>query len=68
MATDDLARFQAALVDLLAQDLPADVIQGRLHEDAAFAEFRDYVDGFEPRMLAVAAELVKKWGKRSGEG
>jgi hypothetical protein len=62
---DDLARFQASLLALLAQDLPADTIQRHLHEDEAFAEFRAYVDGFEPTMLVVAAELVKKWGKRS---
>ena len=64
-SADDLAEFQAALVELLAQDLPADVFERRLREDAAFAEFRAYVGGFEPRMLAVAAELVKKWGRRS---
>jgi hypothetical protein len=62
---DDLARFQAALLDLLSQDLPPDAMRQRLRDDPAFAEFRDYVDRFEPRMLAVAAELVKKWGKRS---
>jgi hypothetical protein len=65
MAPDDgLARFQAALLDLLAEDLPVDLVQHRLHEDAAFVEFRAYVDAFEPRMLTVAMELVKKWGKR----
>ena len=64
-SADDLARFQAALLDLLSQDLPADAMRQRLRDDPAFAEFREYVVGFEPRMLAVAAELVKKWGKRS---
>ncbi|MBI1831439.1 MAG: hypothetical protein HYR84_08320 [Planctomycetes bacterium] len=64
-SNDELARFQAALLDLLFQDLPIDVVQARLQSDPAFADFRTYVDGFEPRMLAVAAELVKKWGKRS---
>jgi len=63
---DALADFQAALLDLLARDLPPDEMQRRLRDDPAFADFRDYARQFEPRMLAVAAELVKKWGKRSG--
>jgi hypothetical protein len=63
MRTDDaLATFQAALVALLAQDLPVEEIQRRLRHDPAFERFRDYVDGFEPRMIEVAAGLVKKWG------
>ena len=60
-----IARFQAALLDLLAQDLPLPVIRERLAQDEAFAIFREYVQSFEPRMLEVAALLVKKWGKRS---
>jgi hypothetical protein len=58
-----LAEFQSALVQLLAQDLPVSAMQQRLAEDAAFAAFRAYVQLFEPRMLEVAALLVKKWGK-----
>ena len=57
---DELARFQAALLELLGQELPPDVIQKRLCEDAAFAAFREYVRGFKPRMLDVAVELVNK--------
>lgn len=66
MTPDDaLADFQAALLDLLAREHSPVEIQRRLREDDAFAAHRDYVLGFEPRMLAVAVELVKKWGKRS---
>ena len=62
MRTDDaLAAFQAALVALLAQDLPVEEVQRRLRHDPAFERFRDYVDSFEPRMIEVAAGLVKKW-------
>ena len=65
---DVLADFQAALLDLLSADLPVDEIVRRLRSDEAFVEFRDYVTQIEPRMLAIAVELVKKWGKRnSGE-
>jgi hypothetical protein len=62
---DELADFQAALLALLAEDLPAEAMARRLREDQAFAAYRDYVLGFEPRMLAVAAELTNKWGKRT---
>lgn len=62
-----LARFQAALLDLLSQPLSASEIALRLREDAACAPFQDYVSGFEPRMIEVAAELTKKWG-RSADG
>lgn len=65
---DAIGEFQDALLELFAQDLPLTTIQERLNEDMAFAPFRDYVQGFEPRMLEVAAALVKKWGKRSAQG
>ena len=61
----DIEVFQAALLELLAEDLPPETIRARLAQDAVFAPFREYVQGFEPRMLEVAAELVKKWGKRN---
>jgi hypothetical protein len=63
-SADDLASFQAAILELLAQDLSASDIRKRLGKDAAFAPFCTYVESFEPRMLAMAAELVKKWGRR----
>ena len=64
-----LSLFQAALLDLLAQPLPAGDMARRLREDAAFAPFRGYTTGFEPRMIEVAAELTKKWGRREdGQG
>lgn len=61
--SDDLADFQAALLALLAKGLPAETMARRLREDPAFAAYRAYVQEFEPRMLAVAAELTKKWGR-----
>lgn len=63
-----LAAFQAALLELLAQPLsPAEMME-RLQHDATFAPFADYVSTFEPRMLEVAAALVKKWGRRTETG
>ena len=60
----ELEQFQAALLELLAQDLTLDEITHHLKTDAAFAPFQNYVNTFEPRFVEVASSLVKKWGKR----
>ena len=60
----NLAAFQAALLNLLAKDLPPAELRHRLTADPAFAPYQDYIATFEPRMVEVAAELVKKWGVR----
>ena len=60
-----LADFQAALLELLDGPLTADEILARLRTDEVFAPYRDYIDTFEPRMVEVAAELTKKWGRRA---
>ena len=67
-AIDQVGEFQAALLELLAQELSVESLQKRLQEEPAFAPFREYIQGFEPRMLHVASLLVKKWGKRSAQG
>ena len=61
---EELAAFQDALLELLAQDLPVERIREKLRDDPVFAAFRDYAAGMEPRMLEVAVELVKKWARR----
>lgn len=63
-APHNLAAFQAALLHLLAEDLPPEEFRRRLKSDAAFEPYQDYIATFEPRMIEVAAELVKKWGRR----
>lgn len=64
---DSLAAFQAALLELLDEQLSTDEILRRLKTDAAFRPFQAYIASFEPRMVEVAAELVKKWSVRRGE-
>ena len=60
----ELADMQAALLELLAADLPADQIVAKLRSDAKLAPYADWVATFEPRMIETAALLVKKWGRR----
>lgn len=63
-AGEDLAAYQAALLEHLDRGESGEAILARLRLDPAFAPYTDYVDTFEPRMLDVASELVRKWGKR----
>ena len=60
-----LAEFQAELLELLARsNAPADAMDA-LKAMKTTQELADYVAGFEPRMVEVAAVLVKKWGVRA---
>lgn len=61
---DALARFQADLLELLDRAQPGDDIRCELRNLPSAAPFADYVDQMEPRMLAVGALLVQKWGLR----
>lgn len=63
---DSLAAFQAALLELLDERLATDEMLRRLKTDAAFQPFQEYIASFQPRMVEVAAELVKKWSVRRG--
>jgi len=65
---DELAAVQARLLELLdAHDDPAEVLAA-LRADPSLAAFADWFDGWDPRMVEVAAELVKKWGRRDRPG
>ena len=59
-----LWEFQTALLELLSQPLPAEEKLRRLHIDAAFEPYREYTQTFDLRSVAVASELVLKWGKK----
>jgi hypothetical protein len=60
----DLAAFQRALLELLAEPLSPEEMMSRLRSDEVFAPYRDYIETFEPRFVEVAAALMKKWGVR----
>lgn len=63
-AEEELAAFQIALLDLLDTQPNLDIMRSQLKHDPAFAPFQEYIATFDERMLQVAVELVKKWGRR----
>ena len=61
---EELAVFQAALLNLLEQHLAPTEVLRCLRSDPSLAGFHDYIDSFEPRMIEVADALLQKWGRR----
>jgi hypothetical protein len=61
------AEFQNALLELLSSDISEDAILAILKSDARFEDYRDYVEQFDPDMVAVACELMGKWARRKVE-
>lgn len=62
---DELAAFQALLLDHLERGTDPELLQRALLEDPRAAPFSDYVRSFEPRCLEIAARIVQKWASRS---
>jgi hypothetical protein len=64
--TDDeaLAAFQEALLEALDTSATPEAAIATLLEQKELSAFHAYVSTFEPRTIAVAMDLVKKWGKR----
>jgi hypothetical protein len=60
-----LAEYQDALLELLSSGLPQDAVLETLKTDPRFERYQDYVNDFDPDMVAVACELMVKWAKRS---
>ena len=60
-----LAAFQSMMLEALHEHDDAAEILATLKADPASEPFLDYLDELEPRMVEVAAELLKKWGRRS---
>jgi uncharacterized protein (UPF0276 family) len=61
MGLDD---FQGKLVDLLAEEQTAKWVKNSLLKKNAHPTLSNYVHTFEPRMLEVGQELIRKWGVR----
>ncbi|MBW4543369.1 MAG: hypothetical protein KME25_02810 [Symplocastrum torsivum CPER-KK1] len=60
----DIATFQSILLETLSSQDEPDVIKATLQQEALSPALQNYVQTFEPEMVEIAAELVKKWGKR----
>lgn len=63
--SESLSEFQRHLLETLSQPLSPDEQLAQLQAAANLAEFQEYVESFQPSMIEVAAELVKKWGRIS---
>lgn len=61
------AEFQKALLELLSSDISEDAVLATLKSDSRFEDYRDYVEQFDPDMVAVACELMGKWARRKVE-
>ena len=62
-----LADFQDALIELLSSVKPEGDIFEILRTDPRFDHYREYVNDFDPDMVAVACELMGKWAKLKDE-
>ena len=59
-----LREFQNALVELLASGIAPDDVIAALKANERFACYKDYIDSFDPDMVAVASELMGIWAVR----
>ncbi|NJK30208.1 MAG: hypothetical protein HC851_13180 [Acaryochloris sp. RU_4_1] len=64
MSDSDLAHFQDSLLDILSSQSETAEILASLKKAQFGDAIADYLESFDPKMVAVAAELVKQWGKR----
>ena len=62
---EELARYQEALMELLARPGASDAERVRaLQEGEAFRPFAGYVSAIEPCFVALGAELLRTWGRK----
>ena len=59
---DDLARYEEALLDVLARSSNAEETRAALI--AAAPSLAAYIGGFEPKMLRLGQHLSAKWARR----
>ena len=63
---DEVAAFQAALLEVLATASDGPSALGAWRRRPEAAPFLAWIDRVEPRMLTVAAALVRRWGAAEG--
>lgn len=62
-----LREYQDRLVTLLAGEDDPEVVVSKLMSDNRFESLREYLAGMDTDMVAVAMELVQKWGRSKDE-
>lgn len=65
--SDQLATFQSTLLERLSSQDEPELILVTLQQQSLSPSLLDYVQTFSPEMVEIAAELVKKWGKRHSQ-
>ena len=67
MSDRKLARYQAALMSLLARtDIDDAERMRRLSTEPAFLPFREHVRAFDRDFVCMGAGIMARWGRRSG--
>lgn len=64
MQEQDLADFQAHLLEILSTQASPEVILAQLEAQPLDEGLASYLNTFDPNMVDVAATLTKKWGQR----
>lgn len=62
--SDELARFQAAMLELLAESSEPESALEALRALPEAAPFREWIDSLEARGIETGMELVRRWGAR----
>ncbi|PZD74951.1 hypothetical protein C1752_00658 [Acaryochloris thomasi RCC1774] len=65
MQERELAAFQDHLLETLFTSSDGETVLEQLQDSSVPQPMIDYIETFDPRMVEVAAELLKKWGQRS---
>jgi hypothetical protein len=64
MQETEIATFQESLLEILSTQSSLSQILTTLQELSTPNEIAEYIETFDPRMIQLAADLVKQWGKR----
>lgn len=65
MQEQDLADFQAGLLEILSTQVSAEEILTQLSSQPLDEGLASYISTFDPHMVDVAATLIQKWGRVS---
>ncbi len=66
MPDEELAAFQAAMLEVLASAPDGEAALRALRERPEAASFLGWLDGCDPRMVTVAGSLLRRWGAPEG--